>query len=109
METKVEKKIKLFTKWKLKDRFENRDKVDDYVISHGIWEIVGFENMDTNNPVATLRCIMPCHKNLKQLDERKVPFVLLRELCEEVMIITVDDNLKDVIRYKKLQRITDDK
>lgn len=103
----TEKKIKLLTTWRLRNERRTEDKINDYLISHGIWEIIGFENLDTINPIARFRCIMPCHKDLKQFDERKIPFSVIRIMCEEVMIISVDDDLKDIIRYKKLQRITE--
>lgn len=101
----MEKKIKLLTIWRLKNKYEKRE-VDETLISHGLWEIIGLEGLD-NSPVATFRCIMPCHKNLKQFDTRKLPFALIRYFCEEVMIISVDDDLKDIIRYKKLKKISE--
>lgn len=103
----MEKKIKLLTTWRLKNEYE-KSSVDENIICHGLWEIIGMEDLDTKNPIATFRCTMPCHKDLKQLDERKMPFFIIRLMCEEVMIISVDDDLKDIIRYKKLQRITND-
>ena len=73
----MEKKIKLLTTWRLKNCHEKRE-VDENIICHGLWEIIGMEDLDTKNPMATFRCIMPCHKDLKQLDERKMLFALIR-------------------------------
>ncbi len=85
--------VKLLTLWVLDDENSyNSDVVPSYIISNGIWETCGVEEIHVKGKteirrIYDLQCVQSYHKNLERGTVVKMQEELIIELCHEVKLI----------------------
>jgi len=100
------KHIKIFSKWK---SITNSYYAVDEICDGGLWELQGLTDLDTNIPIGMFKCIMVWSNKLEIHETRKTPLIKLLYEFEEIMMISVDKDLKKIIqRYNKVKRLVND-
>lgn len=82
--------VKLLTLWVL-DNNEGYENIPPYIISNGIWETTGVEEINyldkSVKRIYDLTCVQSYHKKLKIGEVVKMSEELLTELCHEVKLV----------------------